>query len=81
MDTAADLALTKSGAPNPVLHGQALVYTLSLTNLGPDPAVHPVLTDPLSPLLLEPAFSTDGGQPGSLGQGHGSQAAWPQASV
>ena len=61
VDTAADLALTKSGAPNPVLHGQALVYTLSLTNLGPDPAVHPVLTDPLSPLLLEPAFSTDGG--------------------
>ena len=36
VDTAADLALTKSGAPNPVLHGQALVYTLSLTNLGPD---------------------------------------------
>ena len=76
---AADLALTKSGAPNPVLHGQALVYTLSLTNLGPDPAVHPVLTDPLSPLLLEPAFSTDGGatwqpwagtwQPGSLAPG------------
>lgn len=61
VDTAADLALTKSGAPNPVLHGQALVYTLSLTNLGPDPAVHPVLTDPLSPLLLEPAFSTNGG--------------------
>lgn len=79
VDTAADLALTKSGAPNPVLHGQALVYTLSLTNLGPDPAVHPVLTDPLSPLLLEPAFSTDGGatwqpwagtwQPGSLAPG------------
>ncbi len=79
VDTAADLALTKSGAPNPVLHGQALVYTLSLTNLGPDPAVHPVLTDPLSPLLLEPAFSTDVGatwqpwagtwQPGSLAPG------------
>ena len=79
VDTAADLALTKSGAPNPVLHGQALVYTLSLTNLGPDPAVHPVLTDPLSPLLLEPAFSTNGGatwqpwagtwQPGSLAPG------------
>lgn len=86
VDTAADLALTKSGAPNPVLHGQALVYTLSLTNLGPDPGAPIPRSIRCSPIPCRPfcwnrRSPQTAGQPGSLGQGHGSQATWPQASV
>ena len=44
---AADLALTKTGTPNPVIGGQDLVYTLTATNLGPDPALSPTITDTL----------------------------------
>jgi choice-of-anchor C domain-containing protein len=44
---AADLTLSKSGSPNPVIGGQQLVYTLTGTNNGPDPAVAPTITDTL----------------------------------
>lgn len=44
---AANLSITKSAAPDPVLVGGSLVYTISVKNLGPSPATGVVVTDPL----------------------------------
>ncbi|PYQ49294.1 MAG: hypothetical protein DMF59_13930, partial [Acidobacteria bacterium] len=41
----ADLNVLKSGAPNPVVAGTNLTYTITLTNAGPDPASSVSLTD------------------------------------
>ncbi len=43
----ADLSITKSGAPNPVVSGDRLTYTLTVTNNGPQDATAVTLTDPL----------------------------------
>jgi uncharacterized delta-60 repeat protein/uncharacterized repeat protein (TIGR01451 family) len=43
----ADLSITKSGAPNPVLSGNRLTYTLALTNDGPQDATGVTVTDAL----------------------------------
>jgi uncharacterized repeat protein (TIGR01451 family) len=43
----ADLSITKTSSPNPVIAGQQLTYTLVVTNNGPDPAVNPVVKDTL----------------------------------
>ena len=43
----ADLALTKTAAPNKVAPGDTLTYTLKVTNNGPDPATGVTLSDPL----------------------------------
>ncbi len=45
--TGADLAITKSGAPNPVVSGNRLTYTLTATNSGPRDATGVTVTDPL----------------------------------
>jgi uncharacterized repeat protein (TIGR01451 family) len=44
---AADLALTKTSTPDPVIAGQQLEYTLVARNLGPDPAVNTKIVDTL----------------------------------
>jgi uncharacterized repeat protein (TIGR01451 family) len=44
------LGLTKSDAPDPVVIGATITYTLTLTNNGPASAPSVWLTDPLSPL-------------------------------
>jgi len=43
----ADLSLTKIGTPNPVVAGEALLYTISVTNNGPNDASNVVVTDTL----------------------------------
>jgi uncharacterized repeat protein (TIGR01451 family)/CSLREA domain-containing protein len=43
----ADLAITKSGVPNPVLSGNRLTYTLTVTNNGPQDATGVTVTDAL----------------------------------
>ena len=43
----ADLSVAKSDSPDPVQAGQQLVYTVSVTNAGPDPAVNVVASDTL----------------------------------
>ncbi len=43
----ADLWLTKVGSPSPVLAGEVVTYTFSVTNLGPDEAVGVVVADTL----------------------------------
>jgi uncharacterized repeat protein (TIGR01451 family) len=47
IDPAVDLALTLEAAPDPVIPGGLLTYTLSATNLGPSYATGIVLTDTL----------------------------------
>ncbi len=42
---AANLALTKTAAPNPVVAGTDLTYTLQVTNNGPSTAVNVVISD------------------------------------
>jgi uncharacterized repeat protein (TIGR01451 family) len=41
----ADLAVTKTGAPDPVMAGADLTYTIGLTNNGPSPAANPALAE------------------------------------
>ncbi len=45
----ADLALTKTGGPDPAPLGAQLTYTLTVTNLGPDAATAVTVTDALPP--------------------------------
>ena len=41
----ADLAVTKTGTPNPVLAGNKITYTVVVTNNGPAAVANPLLTD------------------------------------
>jgi uncharacterized repeat protein (TIGR01451 family) len=45
----ADLSVTKTDSPDPVLVGGTLTYTVTVSNNGPDPATGVVLTDTLPP--------------------------------
>jgi uncharacterized repeat protein (TIGR01451 family) len=44
---AADVAVAVSAAPNPVVTGSNLVYTISVTNNGTNTALNTIVTDPL----------------------------------
>jgi hypothetical protein len=59
----ADVAVTKIGEPNPLFvgngHDNILMYTLTVTNAGPEDAGGVTLTDDVP--LDNPEFSTDGG--------------------
>jgi uncharacterized repeat protein (TIGR01451 family)/fimbrial isopeptide formation D2 family protein len=45
--SSADLSVTKTDNPDPVLPGGTLVYTIQVANAGPNPAINALLTDPL----------------------------------
>ena len=45
--TQADLAITKTGTPNPVLAGNNITYTIAVTNNGPAAAANVTITDTL----------------------------------
>lgn len=49
VSTAANLALTKTDSPDPVLAGNTLKYELTITNTGPSNAGNVTLTDSLPP--------------------------------
>ena len=57
----ADLAITNGAAPNPVVAGQNLTYTITVANNGPDPAASAVLTDTLSGSTTFVSLSTPAG--------------------
>jgi uncharacterized repeat protein (TIGR01451 family) len=46
--SAANLGITKSDAPDPVIAGENVTYTLTITNAGPSPAVNVAVRDALS---------------------------------
>jgi uncharacterized delta-60 repeat protein/uncharacterized repeat protein (TIGR01451 family) len=57
----ADLSITKSGAPNPVVSGNQLTYTLTVTDNGPQDATGVTVTDPLpNSLHFNSVASTQG---------------------
>jgi uncharacterized delta-60 repeat protein/uncharacterized repeat protein (TIGR01451 family) len=57
----ADLLITKSGAPNPVVSGNQLTYTLTVTDNGPQDATGVTVTDPLpASLHFNSVASTQG---------------------
>src|SRR5438045_1809106 len=47
VNTAADLSITKSDSPDPVLAGNNLTYTIAVTNGGPSVARGVQVTDPV----------------------------------
>ena len=57
----ADVSVTKTAAPNPVIPGEILTYTINVSNAGPSDAQNVVLTDVISPDIIAPEFSIDGG--------------------
>ena len=61
-----DLAVFTTAAPNPVMLGRSLTYSLALTNRGPAPAADITLTDTLPPgvslLSLDPGLIWQSGQ-------------------
>jgi uncharacterized repeat protein (TIGR01451 family) len=57
----ADLKITKSGSPDPVVATKRLTYTITVENLGPDTATNVVVTDKLPKgTKFVSAQSTDG---------------------
>jgi len=56
----ADLAVVKTGAPNPVAVGQPISYTIVITNRGPSTATGVVLTDTLPPGSVTIPTKTEG---------------------
>ena len=57
--TSADVAITKSVSPNPMLAGEEATYILEVTNSGPSDAVNVVITDNVP--LQNPEYSLDNG--------------------
>lgn len=59
----ADLAVTKTASPDPVLPGNDLAYTIAVSNNGPDDAANVTLNDALPPGVTFVSFSPAGWQP------------------
>jgi len=57
----ADLAVTKTGTPNPVLAGNNITYTITVTNNGPAAAATVTLTDTLPANTTVVSISTPAG--------------------
>lgn len=58
---AADIAVEKSGLPDPVVPGQTLTYTVKVSNLGPSDAQGVILADNVPDTLTDVVYSTDDG--------------------
>jgi len=67
---AADLAITKNSAPNPVIAGTNITYNITVTNAGPSTAVNVVMKDTLPAQISDVSFTPSqgsciGGIPGN----------------
>ena len=49
VDPKADLSLAKTASPDPVLAGESITYTLTVSNAGPSPSAGSTITDVLPP--------------------------------
>jgi uncharacterized repeat protein (TIGR01451 family) len=58
---AADLAITKTDSPDPVITGNNLTYTVTVTNNGPDTATSVIVTDDLPAEITFVSCSSTGG--------------------
>ena len=70
----ADVSVIKSANPNQVTPGNVITFTIIVSNAGPNNAENVILNDNITPFIIEPMFSTDGGAtydlwPGSLSLG------------
>ncbi|MEA1965036.1 MAG: hypothetical protein U9O41_07930 [Candidatus Aerophobetes bacterium] len=61
VNTSADLVISKSDSPDPVVAGETLTYTLKVTNNGPSDAQNVVVTDTLPAGLSNAQYSLDNG--------------------
>ncbi|MFO8033541.1 MAG: CARDB domain-containing protein, partial [Candidatus Bipolaricaulota bacterium] len=61
IDTSADLSLTKTASPDPVIAGEELTYTITVENEGPSVALDVEVADTVPSELLNVEYSTDGG--------------------
>lgn len=61
INTAADLSVVKTGSPSPAIPGQYLIFSVTIANGGPNPAVNTLLSDLVPADLTNVEFSTDGG--------------------
>ncbi len=61
LGTSADLAISKSAAPDPVVAGQNLTYTITVTNSGPSTAASVMLSDPLPASATFVSLTAPGG--------------------
>jgi uncharacterized repeat protein (TIGR01451 family) len=57
----ADVSITKVGSPNPVIVGQNVTYTITVTNNGPDAGAAVALLDTLPPATTFVSLSSPGG--------------------
>lgn len=57
----ADISVVKTVSSNQVAPGSVLSYTLVVSNAGPDAAENVVVNDNISPSIIGPEFSIDGG--------------------
>ncbi len=57
----ADLSVTKTDYPDPVVAGTELTYTITISNAGPSDARNVTLTDTMPPEIQGPEYSTDEG--------------------
>ncbi|EJO5349533.1 DUF11 domain-containing protein, partial [Clostridium botulinum] len=61
IETSADVSVTKTVNPNPVVAGEESEYTIEVSNAGPSDALDVTLTDAIPACILNPEFSIDGG--------------------
>lgn len=81
VDTSADLSVVKTGSPSPATPGQYLIFSVTVANGGPDPAVNTVLTDVVPADLTNVEFSTDGGTTWSSWTGSYAAGTLPSGAV
>lgn len=79
----ADMAVFKEAAPNPVAPGGTLLYTITVSNLGPSDAQNVLLTDAVPTEVLSPEVSLNGSafQPWSGSLDLGTMAANTSANI
>ncbi|MGO5108052.1 DUF6923 family protein, partial [Clostridium sporogenes] len=61
INTSADLSIVKTANPDPVVAGEEVEYTITVSNAGPSDALDVTLTDAIPACILNPEFSIDGG--------------------